>query len=110
MRASVTGRRRTRTSDPAAQPSTVTADASVDAERSHERLDRVGSPTLVTMRVVTTGTDRATTGHTVTGDQVARAVVQLRERPGRPAAEQIRAVLRALDLTVATPTVPAQRR
>ena len=37
---------------------------------------------------------------TVTEEQVEQAVRQLRERPGRPAAEQMQAVLRALDLTV----------
>ncbi|MHA6624537.1 hypothetical protein ACU61A_03910 [Pseudonocardia sichuanensis] len=38
---------------------------------------------------------------TVTPEQVDLAVVQLRERRGRTAAEQMQAVLRALDLTVA---------
>jgi hypothetical protein len=38
---------------------------------------------------------------TVTADQLDQAVRQLRERRGRPAAEQMQAVLRALDLTVA---------
>jgi len=37
----------------------------------------------------------------VTLDQVDLAVLQLRERRGRPAAEQMQAVLRALELTVA---------
>jgi hypothetical protein len=37
----------------------------------------------------------------VTADQVDLAILQLRERRGRPAAEQMHAVLRALDLTVA---------
>ena len=37
---------------------------------------------------------------TVTPAQVDLAVLQLRERRGRPAAEQMLAVLRALDLTV----------
>jgi hypothetical protein len=37
---------------------------------------------------------------TVTAEQLDQAVRQLRERPGRPAAEQMQAVLRALDLTV----------
>jgi hypothetical protein len=37
---------------------------------------------------------------TVTADQLDQAVRQLRERRGRPAAEQMQAVLRALDLTV----------
>jgi hypothetical protein len=40
---------------------------------------------------------------TVTPDQVDQAVHQLRERSGRPAAEQMQAVLRALDLTVVPP-------
>jgi hypothetical protein len=38
---------------------------------------------------------------TVTAEQLDQAVRQLRERRGRPAAEQMQAVLRALDLTVA---------
>jgi hypothetical protein len=38
---------------------------------------------------------------TVSPEQVDCAVVQLRERRGRTAAEQMQAVLRALDLTVA---------
>jgi hypothetical protein len=38
---------------------------------------------------------------TVSPEQVDLAVVQLRERRGRTAAEQMQAVLRALDLTVA---------
>jgi hypothetical protein len=38
---------------------------------------------------------------TVTTEQLDQAVYQLRERRGRPAAEQMQAVLRALDLTVA---------
>ncbi|WP_233159571.1 hypothetical protein [Pseudonocardia sp. MH-G8] len=37
---------------------------------------------------------------TVSPEQVDCAVVQLRERRGRTAAEQMQAVLRALDLTV----------
>jgi hypothetical protein len=37
---------------------------------------------------------------TVTQEQVDLAVAQLRERPGRAAAEQVQAVLRALDLAV----------
>jgi hypothetical protein len=37
---------------------------------------------------------------TVTAEQLDQAVRQLRERKGRPAAEQMQAVLRALDLTV----------
>ncbi|GAA5129688.1 hypothetical protein [Pseudonocardia adelaidensis] len=37
---------------------------------------------------------------TVTSAQLDHAVRQLRERRGRPAAEQMQAVLRALDLTV----------
>jgi hypothetical protein len=36
----------------------------------------------------------------VTPEQLDQAVVQLRERKGRPAAEQMQAVLRALDITV----------
>jgi hypothetical protein len=40
------------------------------------------------------------TPRTVTPEQLDQAVRQLRERKGRPAAEQMQAVLRALDLTV----------
>jgi hypothetical protein len=39
-------------------------------------------------------------GRTVTAGQVADAILQVRERPGRCASEQVQAVLRALDLTV----------
>jgi hypothetical protein len=47
---------------------------------------------------------------TVTADQVDEAVAQLRERPNRSAVEQVQAVLRAFDLTVAPPVViPDQR-
>ena len=37
---------------------------------------------------------------TITAAQLDQAVRQLRERRGRPAAEQMQAILRALDLTV----------
>lgn len=37
---------------------------------------------------------------TITPEQLQQAVLQLRERRGRPAAEQMQAVLRALDVTV----------
>ncbi|WP_433289780.1 hypothetical protein ACQPZQ_40460 [Pseudonocardia sp. CA-142604] len=40
---------------------------------------------------------------TVTTEQVERAVLQLRERPGMSAVEQIHAILRELGLTVAPP-------
>lgn len=43
---------------------------------------------------------RANTARVVTVAQVDRAVLQLRERRGRTAVEQVKAVLRALDLTV----------
>ena len=39
-------------------------------------------------------------GRTVTAGQVADAILQVRERPGRCASEQVQAVLRALNLTV----------
>jgi hypothetical protein len=39
----------------------------------------------------------------VTAEQVERAVLQLRERPGKTAVEQMQAVLQALGLTVAPP-------
>ena len=37
---------------------------------------------------------------TITVEQLDQAVRQLRERRGRPAAEQMQSILRALDLTV----------
>ncbi|GAA1188440.1 hypothetical protein GCM10009608_25090 [Pseudonocardia alaniniphila] len=40
---------------------------------------------------------------TVTAEQVERAVLQLRERPGMSAVEQIHAILRELGLTVVPP-------
>lgn len=47
---------------------------------------------------------------TVTSEQVERAVIQLRERRGQPAAEQVQAVLHALELTVVpAPNIPRQR-
>jgi hypothetical protein len=49
--------------------------------------------------------DGCPAGRTVTLEQLDRAVAQLRERPGRSAAEQILAVMRAFDLTVARPAV-----
>jgi hypothetical protein len=52
----------------------------------------------------------AAAARTVTADQVDEAVAQLRERPNRSAVEQVQAVLRAFDLTVAPPVViPDQR-
>jgi hypothetical protein len=39
----------------------------------------------------------------VTAEQVERAVLQLRERPGMSAVEQIHAILRELGLTVVPP-------
>lgn len=49
-------------------------------------------------------------GRAVTAEQVANAVLQLRERRGRPPVEQVRAILRALDLTVVPdPVIPRQR-
>jgi hypothetical protein len=52
----------------------------------------------------------ALSARVVTAAQVDRAVAQLRERPGRSAAEQIQAVIRALDLTVVPdPVIPDPR-
>lgn len=52
----------------------------------------------------------ATRDRSVTWQQVDRAVVQIRERRYLPAAEQMRAVLRALDLVVVPdPEIPAPR-
>ncbi|MFD1651911.1 hypothetical protein [Pseudonocardia alaniniphila] len=39
----------------------------------------------------------------MTAEQVERAVLQLRERPGMSAVEQIHAILRELGLTVVPP-------
>jgi hypothetical protein len=51
-----------------------------------------------------------TVARTVTTEQVDMAVAQLRERPGRSAAEQVQSVIRAFDLTVVPPMViPDQR-
>jgi hypothetical protein len=53
---------------------------------------------------------RVSSARVVTRAQVDRAVLQLRERPGKTPAEQVQAVLRALDLTVAPdPVIPEQR-
>jgi hypothetical protein len=52
----------------------------------------------------------ARSARVVTAAQVDQAVLQLRECPGKTAAEQVQAVLRALDLTVvANPVVPGPR-
>lgn len=52
----------------------------------------------------------STTARVVTASQVDHAVVQLRERRGQSAAEQLQAVLRALDLTVVPdPSIPRPR-
>lgn len=48
------------------------------------------------------------TGRIVTPAQVDRAVLQLRERRGQTPVEQVKAVLRALDLTV-QPATPDAR-
>jgi hypothetical protein len=53
---------------------------------------------------------RAVDRRVVTAAQVDQAVLQLRERPGQTAVEQVQAVLRALDLTVVpNPVIPEQR-
>jgi hypothetical protein len=68
---------------------------------------RVGNPdrTAADCRGVSVDGGRRPAHHvaprTVTVEQLDHAVRQLRERRGRPAAEQMQAVLRALDLTVA---------
>lgn len=63
--------------------------------------DRCGVPAHVA---------RAAAARVVTSAQVDRAVLQLRERPGQTAVEQVQAVLRALDLTVMPePRVPEAR-
>jgi hypothetical protein len=67
---------------------------------------RVGNPdrTAAECRGVSVDVGRRPAHHvpqrTVTPEQLDQAVCQLRERKGRPAAEQMQAVLRALDLTV----------
>jgi hypothetical protein len=56
------------------------------------------------------GLSVASPARTVTRQQVDRAVAQLRERRHLPAAEQMRAVLRALDLVVVPdPEIPEPR-
>lgn len=46
----------------------------------------------------------------ITESQAARAILQLRERSGRPASEQLCAVLRALNVVVIPdPRVPSPR-
>jgi hypothetical protein len=56
------------------------------------------------------GLSVASPARTVTRQQVDRAVAQLRERRHLPAAEQMRAVLRALDLVVVPdPEIPDPR-
>ena len=50
-----------------------------------------------------TGPGHGPAASIVTAEQVERAVLQLRERPGMSAVEQIHAVLRELGLTVAPP-------
>lgn len=60
-------------------------------------------PTTAAIQEVSQGC-RCSAAHaasrTVTSAQLDQAVRQLRERRGRPAAEQMQAVLRALELTV----------
>jgi hypothetical protein len=67
------------------------------------RLGQPG-PTTAACRSVSLDSDRrpepVAPPRTVTSAQLDQAVRQLRERRGRPAAEQMQAVLRALDLTV----------
>lgn len=59
------------------------------------------------MNLTTTVADPA---RSVTPEQVERAVTQLRERRGQSAVEQVHAVMRALELTVApAPVLPHQR-
>jgi hypothetical protein len=56
------------------------------------------------------GLSVASPARTVTRQQVDHAVAQLRERRHLPAAEQMRAVLRALDLVVVPdPAIPDPR-
>jgi hypothetical protein len=62
--------------------------------------DRTAAECLCTVPDVDRGPAALEPPRTVTPDQVDQAVHQLRERSGRPPAEQMQAVLRALDLTV----------
>ena len=68
---------------------------------------RIGNPdrTAAECRGVSVEVGRRPAHHvpqrTVTQEQLDQAVRQLRERRGRPAAEQMQAILRALDITVA---------
>jgi hypothetical protein len=67
---------------------------------------RLGNPdrTAADCRGVSLDVGRRPAHHvpprTVTAEQLDQAVRQLRERRGRPAVEQMQAVLRALELTV----------
>ena len=67
-------------------------------------LDRSTTPTPdCRCDTVVPGPPPAASARVVTREQVQHAVLQLRERSGQSAAEQVRAVLRALDLTVVPP-------
>jgi hypothetical protein len=61
-------------------------------------------PTTAAIQQASPGGCRCSAAHaaqrTVTSSQLDQAVRQLRERRGRPAAEQMQAVLRALELSV----------
>jgi hypothetical protein len=67
--------------------------------------DRAVAPSLVSAQGEPAGTSTAggTSAGMVTTEQVELAVLQLRERPGKSAVEQMQAVLEALGLTVAPP-------
>ncbi len=70
----------------------------------HVRLEHP-DPAAARCRCISRDVGRGSAPHvpprTITSEQLDQAVRQLRERPGRPAAEQMQAVLRALNLTVA---------
>ncbi len=66
-----------------------------------EHPDRAAARCRCVSRDVGRGSVQHVPPRTITSEQLDQAVRQLRERPGRPAAEQMQAVLRALNLTVA---------
>lgn len=66
-----------------------------------EHPDRAAARCRCVSRDVGRGSAPHVPVRTITSEQLDQAVRQLRERPGRPAAEQMQAVLRALNLTVA---------
>ncbi|WP_433556839.1 hypothetical protein ACQPWY_33045 [Pseudonocardia xinjiangensis] len=85
----------TRLPDPV-EPPVAAAPAAATSPHATITLPARGEP-------VGTAVADATAARVVTAEQVERAVLQLRERPGKTAVEQMQAVLQALGLTVAPP-------